>query len=440
MSDVNLIKDKIREEFEKEFPSKKKVKSYLLDLLNKDKYPSLSEIEFYDVVGNTYKLNLDYKFNLETLFYPIYDELKKKIKKLYGDEKRLEMKQYLLKNFGLFSKEHILNRIIEEYECPRPKESLWKLGGIISPIFSDLISKEEYQHLSDSDFYFIVGETFKLNPKFFMDELYKDLRQILQNRNSLTMDKYIIENYCLLDGERIIFECNGNLSFTDSHAIKESGGIKISGNTPAVVEITTGTIFLTNYRLIAQGLLNSKGGRNLSWGFAVWALSGDSRKKEAIRTVFESSLGYGYQFPSRNSLELYKEWNGVRYTFIQDNQFKVITIKLTSKEKREEQVNTLYQILSKDVNDTKGTIKGILEMKLKDSWKRKNIVNLLVNIRERQFTDSEFLDIVEATYKMDPQFFMEHIFGILWNISKPSIAPIKTKMIELIEKLNKDAI
>lgn len=347
-------------------------------------------------------------------------------------------KQYLLKNFGLFSKEHILNRIIEEYERPRPKESMWRLEGIISPIFSDLISKEEYQHLSDSDFNFIVGETYKLNPKFFMNELYKDLRQILQNRNSLTMDKYIIENYCLLDGERIIFECNGNLSFTDSHAIKESGGI--GGNPPAVVEITTGTIFLTNYRLIAQGLLNSKGGRNRFRGFAVWALSGGSQRKEAIRTVFESSLGYGYQFPSRNSLELHKKGNGVRYTFIQDNQFKVITIKLTSKEKREEQVNTLYQILSKDVNDTKGTIKGILEMKLKDRWKRKNIVNLLVNIREQQFTDSEFLDIVEATYKMDPQFFMEHIFGILWNISKPSIAPIKTKMIELIEKLNKDAI
>ena len=439
---IEKVKDKIREELEKGLPSKRKILSYLLDLHKKDKYPSFSDFDFYDIVGYTYKLNLDYKLNLEKLFYPIYDALKKKIKKLYGAEKRLEMKQYLLKNFGLFSKEHILNRIIEEYERPRPKESMWRLEGIISPIFSDLISKEEYQHLSDSDFNFIVGETYKLNPKFFMDELYKDLRQILQNRNSLTMDKYIIENYCLLDGERIIFECNGNLSFTDSHAIKESG--KIGGNPPAVVEITTGTLFLTNYRLIAQGLLNSKGGRNLYNGFAAWALSGGSQRKEAIRTVFESSLGYGYQFPSRNHLELYKKQKGVRYIFIQDNQFKVISIKLTSKEKRKEQVNTLYKILSKDVSDTKGTIKGILEMKLKDSWKGKEIWNLLINIRVKieyqQFTDSDFLDIIEATYKMDPQFFMEQIFGFLWNISKPSIAPIKTKIIELIEKLNKDAI
>ena len=50
MSDANLIVDKIREEHEKGLPSKRKILSYLLDLLNKDKYPSLSDIEFYDIV------------------------------------------------------------------------------------------------------------------------------------------------------------------------------------------------------------------------------------------------------------------------------------------------------------------------------------------------------------------------------------------------------
>jgi hypothetical protein len=39
---------------------------------------------------------------------------------------------------------------------------------------------------------------------------------------------------------------------------------------------------------------------------------------------------------------------------------------------------------------------------------------------------------------MNPQFFMEHIFPLLWNISKPSITPIKKDMIELIKKLNKE--
>ena len=61
MSDANLIFDKIQEELKKGLPSKRKIFSYFLDLLNKDKYPSLSDFEFYDIVGETYKLILDYK-------------------------------------------------------------------------------------------------------------------------------------------------------------------------------------------------------------------------------------------------------------------------------------------------------------------------------------------------------------------------------------------
>ena len=73
---------------------------------------------------------------------------------------------------------------------------------------------------------------------------------------------------------------------------------------------------------------------------------------------------------------------------------------------------------------------------------KKEVVSIILNLREKKeyqyFTDSEFLDIVEATYKMNPQFLMEHISPLLWNISKPSIIPIKKDMIELIKKLNKE--
>jgi hypothetical protein len=101
MSDVNLILDKIREELEKGLPSKRKILSYLLDGLKKDKYPFLSDFDFYDIVGETYKLNLDYKLNLNMLFFPVYNALKKKIKRLYGKEKTLEMEKYLIDKFGL---------------------------------------------------------------------------------------------------------------------------------------------------------------------------------------------------------------------------------------------------------------------------------------------------------------------------------------------------
>jgi len=144
MSDSNLIMDKIREELEKGLPSKRKILSYLLDLLKKDKYPSLSDFEFYDIVGYTY---------------------------------------------GLFNAEHILNRILnkikKEYE-QAPSKDLNRMLDLklkILDIYSDLLSKEEYQHLSDSDFNLIVGETFKLNPEFFMDSLYRDLRQRMEKKN-----------------------------------------------------------------------------------------------------------------------------------------------------------------------------------------------------------------------------------------------------------------
>ena len=60
MTDANLAVGKIRNELKKGLPSKKKIFSYLLDLLKRQKYPSLS------------------------------DSVKKRIKKLYSDERILE--------------------------------------------------------------------------------------------------------------------------------------------------------------------------------------------------------------------------------------------------------------------------------------------------------------------------------------------------------------
>ena len=439
MSDANLIMDKIREELEKGLPSKRKILSYLLDLLNKDKYPSLSDFEFYDIVGDTYKLILNYKLNLKMLFYPIYNALKTKFKKLYGEEKTLEMEQYLFKNFDLFGTEPILNKIKEKFE-QAPSNNL-RLK--ILTIFYDILSKEEYQHLSDSDFNFIVRETFKLNPEFFMDSLYWDLRQRMEKNNRLIMDKYIIEKYSLIDEEHIIYECNGNIKFVD----------KVMGKSPASVLVSLGSIFLTNYRLIAQGKLDTKGGETL-WGPILTVLNSpgglgikNRRRNRAKNAILETSPTYGYQFPIRNHINLLKGWNGVRYLCVQDNQFKLIQIELpyeTTQAKREEQIDIIFKILSKDVNHIKDTIKVILEMELKNKWKSKKISTLLLNLRVAEeyqhLTDSEYTDIVETTYKMNPQFFMTYVYPQIESISQPSIEPIKKVLIELIENLNNETI
>jgi hypothetical protein len=76
----------------------------------------------------------------------------------------------------------------------------------------DLKVKEEYQYLSDSDFFDIIGETFKLDPKFFLDSLYPKIwDKLYADEGRRKMERYIIEKYCLYSGEQILYECDGSI-------------------------------------------------------------------------------------------------------------------------------------------------------------------------------------------------------------------------------------
>ena len=173
MSDANLVMDKIRKELKKGLPSKKKILSSLLDLLKRDKYPSLSDFEFYDIVGEIYELNLDYNLNLNMLFYPIYNDLKKKIKKLFDDEKMLEMEL----------------------------KSKWKSKEIAS-LLLNLRVAEEYQRFTDSEYADIVESAYKLNPQGFMTYVYPQIKSI--NKSSIEpIKKDLIELIENLNNETI---------------------------------------------------------------------------------------------------------------------------------------------------------------------------------------------------------------------------------------------
>ena len=73
----------------------------------------------------------------------------------------------------------------------------------------DLRIKEEYQSLSNTEYYDIVGETIKLNPDIFMKHIYGD-RRFYQYNNS-EMQKYILEKISLYEGEQILFEDSGKI-------------------------------------------------------------------------------------------------------------------------------------------------------------------------------------------------------------------------------------
>ena len=69
-----------------------------------------------------------------------------------------------------------------------------------------------------------MGETFNLDPEFFMDSLNNDLRKRMERENRFELDKYIIEKYVLIDEEHIIYECYGNIVFVDLQMVSRSGG------------------------------------------------------------------------------------------------------------------------------------------------------------------------------------------------------------------------
>ena len=256
----------------------------------------------------------------------------------------------------------IVNNINEEINRPEPSYSrietnlreLWKI-------------KAEHQSISDSEFFKIVGESFSKNPELFMKNnfissflpYYKDREKKNQ------MARYIIEKYSLYDGEKILFECDADITMTDS----KSKIVRL----PLSVSIYYGHLFVTNNRIIAQGQLEVKGGRLGGWGGfglaellidgLIYSSSGGSRRKVAMKGMIDTSTTqelpcYGYEFPIKPFKGLitpinarlrkkYKEKpkKSVGYFVKVGDRTFAVSIK---QYKKEEYLDKLYEILSKE--------------------------------------------------------------------------------------------
>ena len=77
---------------------------------------------------------------------------------------------------------------------------------------------------------------------------------------------------------------------------------------------------------------------------------------------------------------------------------------------------------------------------MKNKEKSKEIATLLLNLRLAEeyqtLTDSEYTDIVETTYKMNPQFFTKYIYPEMMKWDFSAFNRIKNDFITFIEKLN----
>ncbi|MFX0140936.1 MAG: hypothetical protein ACFFDN_45275 [Candidatus Hodarchaeota archaeon] len=252
--------------------------------------------------------------------------------------------------------DQIVNNIKEEIMSPEPSVNL-----IISQFYDlrNLLWKELPR------FYDIVGETFILDPDFFMTSIYAGTK-FFHNRD---MAKHIIEKFSLYEGEQILYEFKGDIKQVDD--IKRN--IKIS--------VTGGTIFVTNYRIIAQGTLKASGGRSSS-STSIWRdlmivdlladligvpFRGKSKRAESMDSLIDGSVKqelpcYGFQFKRTNLGDLREKSKGVNYTMVNDDFQKKFNDASTFKKARIlqkeakfititapiEQLNELYEILRKE--------------------------------------------------------------------------------------------
>lgn len=187
--------------------------------------------------------------------------------------------------------------------------------------------KDEWWHLSDAEFFDIVGETFEENPEFYMKKLYKGVRKRMHKLYGIDklkeMDKYICKKFCLYDDEQIFFEYDGAITYCDNPILK-FWGVTIYG-----------TIYVSNYKIIGQGTIRSKERE----------FSTSRHAKKKIEDFSLQQKCYGYVFPIKNLSNLTKKSKGVSYKVEIYNHTKIIRI-FSKSLKLEEDKNKLFEFLS----------------------------------------------------------------------------------------------
>ncbi|MFW9941487.1 MAG: hypothetical protein ACFFFT_10645 [Candidatus Thorarchaeota archaeon] len=243
----------------------------------------------------------------------------------------------------------VFSNIDEEIKSIKPSTK-----RIITYLY-DLRTKEEFQGLSDSKFYDFIGEIFKLNPEFFMKSIYREMLsgKLFRKVNLMEMEKYIIEKFCLYEGEQILYESNGKIE--ENNFLKNRRPVKIS---------VDGRIYVTNYRVIAHGKFSVKGGEVLIDLFSLGRAQKAKGKGDFVGSSTSQELPcYGFQFEITNHFLLKKLYaNALNYRILNIDTLsakkKQIRITLPSQFQR----NNLFKVL---------TPLGLPTLKKKDYLKKK---------------------------------------------------------------------
>lgn len=107
-------------------------------------------------------------------------------------------------------------------------------GSAIKRIIGDLKDLFTHSQNPSEDIYNMIGELMMINPEHFMKSLFPEIRKRLSDTVDFEeMDECILKKYCFHEEEEIISQFPGVIG---------SAGI-----------ITTGQVYVTNYRIIACG-------------------------------------------------------------------------------------------------------------------------------------------------------------------------------------------
>lgn len=164
-----------------------------------------------------------------------------------------------------------------------------------SELCNNLFDLHVDNSLSDFEFFDVIGDIYQQAPAFFMLKIYPKIRRkfgkIYRNEGMRVMDKYILEKFCLDEGEQIKHEFYGT--------------VKLKVPKKYVIRIINGTFYVTNRRIIAQGKLGFD--LDLSTGQAILEFGGGSTKnpKKALKHYISSSKScFGYSIPIKNLYKL----------------------------------------------------------------------------------------------------------------------------------------
>jgi len=141
----------------------------------------------------------------------------------------------------------------------------------------------------------LLGELARKYPEMFIEKIYIAFQYQLRNYKKkeilYELEKYIIENYCLMEGEILVDSFYGSLRETYNH-------------------INKGRIFLTNFRVIACGFplltdatspIGPKKGSQIRKDM-IHGATGAALRKSMNKHIKELNIiSYGYYYPIHNA-------------------------------------------------------------------------------------------------------------------------------------------